>query len=125
MGESAVHEFSAIESILNTALQQAQAARARRVTGLHLVVGPLADVEAESVQFYWDEISRGTLAEGARLHYRRSTVEFVCVECGSRFAPQPEQALCPICGGQRARLLTGGEFYLEAIDVEESERGQP
>jgi hydrogenase nickel incorporation protein HypA/HybF len=113
-----MHELIATQGILEKALQHAQAAGARRITDLYLVVGELSDMVDEPIQFYWDSISAGTPAEGARLHFRRVPAELLCTNCNRQYAPVGEETVCPACGDANYRLVAGGEFYLEAIDVE-------
>jgi hypothetical protein len=65
-----MHELFATQAILDKALARAAEEAAARITDLHLVVGDLSSYVDDSVQFYWDEISKGTIAESARLHFR-------------------------------------------------------
>ena len=85
-----MHELSVTESILEIALRHGDAAGAATITDLFLVIGELATIVDESVQFYWDIVSQNTPAAG------------LC---------------CPVCGGIDIELLAGEEFYLEAIEV--------
>src|SRR4030067_1108327 len=64
-----VHELAVTESLLHLAVLHAQQASATRVTALQLVIGQLSSIVDDSVQFYWDMISAGTLCEGARLQF--------------------------------------------------------
>ena len=64
-----MHELSITESILDITLRHARQAGAGRVTNLYLVIGQLASIVDDSVQFYWDIVAKGTLAEGAHLHF--------------------------------------------------------
>jgi hydrogenase nickel incorporation protein HypA/HybF len=116
-----MHELAVTENILEIALRHAREAGAERVTGVYLVIGRLSSIVDDSVQFYWDIVSKGTLAEGARLHFRRIAIEVRCRSCGRRYAPEGEDMACPACGGARLEMLAGEEFYLEAIDVEAAE----
>jgi hydrogenase nickel incorporation protein HypA/HybF len=114
-----MHELAATQSILDTALSHAQAAGGGRIVALHLVLGQASEMTTDPVQFYWDEISKGTPAEGARLNFRRVPVELLCLNCQHRYAPMGDDgAACPACGGERIKTVAGEEFYLEAIDVE-------
>jgi hydrogenase nickel incorporation protein HypA/HybF len=113
-----MHELSVTESLLEIALRHAQQAGATRVTGLHLVIGQLSSIVDDSVQFYWDFVSKDTIAEGARLHFRRIPAELACQACGERYAPDGENLACPKCGGTRVRVAAGDEFRLDSIDVE-------
>jgi hydrogenase nickel incorporation protein HypA/HybF len=113
-----MHELAVTENLLKTALRHGEAAAARRVTDLHLVIGELATIVGDSVQFYWDIISKGTLCEGATLHFDRVPAELRCLDCGARYKLDGDLAECPTCAGARVRVVAGDEFRLEAIEVE-------
>ena len=104
------------ESILEITLRHAEKASAERVTYLYLVIGDLSSVIDDSVQFYWDFISEGTIAQGAKLHFRRICTEFLCQCCEMRFE-MAENFICPACQSSQIQIVAGQEFYLEAIDI--------
>ncbi len=113
-----MHELPVAESILEIATRHAARAGAGRITGLNLVIGQLSSIIDDSIQFYWDIISKGTIAEGAELHFRRVPTEMLCLDCGRRYYPSPDELACPDCGSIRVKVISGEEFYLEAIEVE-------
>jgi len=114
-----MHELSITESILEIALRHAEQAGAAQVTDIHLVIGQLATIVDDSVQFYWDMISQKTPAEHARLHFRRIPAELECQTCGQRYGLADTDLACPNCTSLSFHILTGEEFYMEAIDVED------
>jgi hydrogenase nickel incorporation protein HypA/HybF len=111
-----MHELMVTESLLEIALRHALEAEAGRITDLYLVIGELSSVIDDSVQFYWDIVSEGTLAEGALLHFRRIPAEMACQECAATYDPKTDLT-CPACGSSKVRIVSGQEFYLEAIEV--------
>jgi hydrogenase nickel incorporation protein HypA/HybF len=111
-----MHELAVTTSVLTLSLEHAQNAH---ITDIHLVIGQLSSMVDDSVQFYWDIISQGTAAEGARLHFQRIAAELECSACGRRYGLTGDDFLCPECGSAQVRVTAGEEFYLEAIDVEE------
>jgi hydrogenase nickel incorporation protein HypA/HybF len=113
-----MHELSVTENILEIALRHAQEADARQIVNIYLVIGQLASIVDDSVQFYWDLIAKDTIAEQACLHFRRIPVEFECLSCGHRFHPADGDLLCEQCGSAQMIILTGEEFFIEAIDIE-------
>ena len=116
-----MHELAVTESILEITLRHAEQARAHRVTDIHLVLGELASIVDDSVQFYWDIISRETLAEGATIHFRRIEALMECQDCNARYKPGDGQLRCPDCEGGQVRVIAGEEFRLEAIEVDSNE----
>jgi hydrogenase nickel incorporation protein HypA/HybF len=113
-----MHELAVTESILDIALHHAKQASAARVTDLYLVLGQLSSMVDDSVQFYWDTISHGTLCEGARLHFERVPASLLCLDCGVTYTLDRELTGCPSCNGERVKVVAGDEFRLDSIDVE-------
>ena len=113
-----MHELYATQAILEKALQKAGEAKAKRITTVHLVVGEISTYTEDSVQFYWDDLSKGTLAEGAILQFRLVKTEAQCMSCFTKYNPKDGEIICPSCGGVGAKIIAGEEFYMEALDVE-------
>lgn len=113
-----MHELAVTESILEIALRHAKQVEATRVTDLYLVIGQLSSIMDDSVQFYWDFIAKDTLAEGARLHFKRIPAEFTCSDCGTRYVLGDENLVCPACGSVHVKVTAGEEFQVESMDVE-------
>jgi hydrogenase nickel incorporation protein HypA/HybF len=113
-----MHELPVTQSLLEIALRHAKQADAKRVTDLHIVMGELATMVDDSIQFYWDLIAEGTIAQGATLHFRRVPAELQCMACFTKYNPKEMELVCPNCGSVGVKIIAGEEFSLEAIDVE-------
>ncbi|SRR5512136_1289153 len=113
-----MHELPITEGLLNLALKHANQAGAKRITQLNLVIGQLASVVDDSIQFYWDIISKNTIAEGAKLEFRRVPAVLHCWNCEAEFSPNGRDYLCPQCGSPRVKVVAGDDFLLESIDVD-------
>lgn len=113
-----MHELSITESILEIALRHANQARATKINDLYLVIGQLSSVIDESVEFYWDLIAKDTIAEGAKLHFRRLPTELQCLACNHSFQPENGVFSCPKCHSTQIKILSGDEFYMESIEID-------
>src|SRR5919108_5683971 len=111
-----MHELSVTESLLKIAVEHAEKANAKHVTDLHIVIGDLASMVDESIQFYWDIIAKDTIAEQATLHFQRVPAELQCNTCSEKYHPTEKELICPKCGGVGAKIIAGEEFALESID---------
>ncbi len=113
-----MHELSITESLLEIALRHARNADASKITDLYLVIGQLSSVVDDSVQFYWDIIAKDTPAEGSKLHFQRVPTEILCLDCDHQYFPNGNQMACPHCDSISIKIISGEEFFLEAINVE-------
>ncbi|MDH7485850.1 MAG: hydrogenase maturation nickel metallochaperone HypA [Anaerolineae bacterium] len=113
-----MHELAVTQSMLNLALEYAERASAQRITRINLVVGEIAGIVDESVQFYFDFISQGTPAEGALLSFRKLPARFRCTACGQEFPLRDGDWTCPACQRLGGEVISGREFYMESIEVE-------
>jgi hydrogenase nickel incorporation protein HypA/HybF len=116
-----MHELPVTESILEIALRYAGQAEAHRITDIYIVIGQLASIVDDSVQFYWDIISADTIAAGARLHFERTPAEMLCLNCQATYHPDEGELACPACGSRQVQVISGEEFRMEAIEVETRE----
>jgi hydrogenase nickel incorporation protein HypA/HybF len=115
-----MHELTITESLLEIALRHANEAGATKITDLYMVIGQLSSVVDDSVQFYWDIIAKDTLAEGAKLHFKRIPTEIICLDCNHKYKPMEGRMACPRCDSISIKIISGEEFFLEAINVENS-----
>ncbi len=113
-----MHELAVTESILEISLRHAEEANAKRITNLYLVIGQLASIVDDSVQFYWDIVAKETIAAGSVLHFRRLPATLACLDCSHQFQPSGDGFACPNCDSDHVKVISGDEFFMEAIDVE-------
>jgi hydrogenase nickel incorporation protein HypA/HybF len=112
-----MHELPFAQSILEISLNHAQKSNAERVLDLYLVIGQLSSVVDDSIQFYWDIISQGTICEGARLHFERIPGTLECMDCHHVYVIE-ELLPCPNCGSIRVQIIDGKEFRLDSIEIQ-------
>ena len=113
-----MHELAITEQILNLALRHAKEANACQVTDLHLQIGSLSTIIDDSVQFYWDIISKDSLCQGAKLHFHHTAAQFHCHDCGQDYTLADELTACPHCQSIQVQITAGQEFQLTSIDVQ-------
>ena len=113
-----MHELAVTQNLLEIALRHADQAGARRIVRLNLVIGELASIIDDSVQFYWDIVSKDTIAEGANLHFDRVPGSLRCQNCGHTFPLDGRKYACPACDGKNVAIVAGDDFRLESIEVD-------
>lgn len=117
-----MHELAITESILSIANQAAEENHGSKVTDIYLVIGQLSSVVDDSVQFYWDAISQGTLSEGAKLHFERRPAILHCKSCDHTYPLGEILQRCPNCQGADIYIESGEELLVEHIDILREEK---
>ena len=112
-----MHEFNITQSMLSLALEKAGEAKASKITRINLIVGELSGVVAECVQFYFDFISKDTIAAGADLSFNKTPTKLRCRNCESVFPPRNRDWSCPDCHEAGIEIISGRECYMESIEV--------
>jgi len=113
-----MHELGVTENIVNIAVAKAGEAQASKVLKINLVIGELSGFVPDCIQFYFDTLSKDTVAQGAALHFETVTTELRCRNCSAVFRPQDTLWSCPTCGSQSVEISKGRELYIESLEVE-------
>jgi len=116
-----MHEMPITESILNIVLKHAVMNKASKVMAIHLQIGKLSDLEDEWMQRYFDYLSKGSIAEGAKLKIERTPIVVRCDGCAASYEAQVAQIgnlSCPSCGEKKGTLVSGREYYIKSMEVQ-------
>jgi len=113
-----MHELSIMQAAMDLALRRAEEAKASRVHLIRLRVGQLSGVVPDALQFAFEALSHGTLAEGAQLAIENVPARFWCAACEREFPADDMVAECPDCHGLSADLRGGRELELALMEIE-------
>lgn len=113
-----MHELSIMDNALNLALDQAQKAGATRVYLVRLRIGALSGVVPDALQFAFEALTPGTLAEGAVLDIENIPARFWCSTCAREFQSDDFFAECPGCHEPSGDLRAGREMELASMEIE-------
>lgn len=113
-----MHELAIMDSALTMALDQAQKAGALRVHAIRLRIGTLSGVVPEALQFAFEALATGTLAEGASLDIESVPARFWCATCTREFQSDDFFAECPACHRPSGELRAGREMELASMEID-------
>jgi hydrogenase nickel incorporation protein HypA/HybF len=119
-----MHELAVTESILKIVLESAQKNKATAVTDITLTIGSLSSIVDDSVQFYWNYVSQGTICENAKLHFNRVRATLKCLDCDTTYSLIDDLTPCPSCGSINVIILSGEEFQVDHIEIIKEETNQ-
>ena len=113
-----MHELSIMQSALSLALGQARQAGAARVHTIRLRIGALSGVVPDALEFAFEALAPGTLAEGAALAIEHVPARFWCTTCSREFQSEDMFAECPECHSLSGELRAGREMELASLEID-------
>jgi hydrogenase nickel incorporation protein HypA/HybF len=113
-----MHEFGVTENIVKIALDKASEVQSSKITKISLVVGELSGFMPDCIQFYFDFLSKDTIAEKATLHFELPPAQLRCRNCSTVFHPKDSEWDCPECHSRGVEIEGGRELYIESMEVE-------
>lgn len=118
-----MHELPITQSICDIALRQAERIGSVKICSITLQMGDYCDYVPEILQSYFDLLSEGTAAAGARLIIHRIPATVYCPHCGGVHVVSHYRLRCPQCGAEDTVLRTGREFYVDSMEIEDLGKG--
>jgi hydrogenase nickel incorporation protein HypA/HybF len=112
-----MHEYGITESLLHIVEDQAKEAGVTQVSVIRIVVGALTGFVPDSIRFYFETMSKDTVAEGANLEFEELPVRLRCRACGDVFVPESRHWACPKCNSEEVDIEGGRELYIKEMEV--------
>ena len=113
-----MHEMSLAEGIVQLVEEAARNEGSSRVRAVWLEIGRLASVETEALRFCFDVVTRGGVAEGARLEIVDLPGQAWCMQCAQQVEITEQYAACPRCGSYQLQVTGGNEMRVRELEVE-------
>ena len=93
-----MHELSIAEGIIEIVERTANANHVRHVKTVRVSIGELAGVDIPSLEFAWQSVRKGGVAQNAELEIERPNGEAWCLQCQKTFRIHRYGDPCPTAG---------------------------
>ena len=113
-----MHEVSLIESVVGIVVDERRRQAFSRVRTIRLQLGALGHAEPEALQFCFEAVTRGTIADGAQLMIDIIPGEGMCSACRQPVGMMERFVICPHCGSPTVVITAGGELRVAELEVE-------
>lgn len=107
-----MHELALAQEMLVILSEEAARHRLKKVTGVTVEVGVLANVIPESLSFAFEALTEETDFEGAALILHEIPVKALCQDCGANYTTLQTPFFCPQCKSSKATILAGRELHI-------------
>lgn len=112
-----MHEMSLCEGIRQVIEDQAVAHSFSRIKTVRVEIGRFAGVEKPALEFAFDVVMRGSVAEGARLEMIDLPGRAMCYDCMKEVEIAQRLDPCPDCGGGKLMPVSGDEMKIKDLEV--------
>lgn len=113
-----MHEMSLCESVVRILAKEAREQHFRQVRVVHLRIGAFSCASPEAMDFCFRVVTKGTLAENARLEMERTPGYAWCMSCGQTVVIRERHDCCPQCRSYELQVTGGDELQVTELEVE-------
>lgn len=113
-----MHEVSIMTEAVRMAVETARAQGASRICQMRLRVGAMSGAVPDALQFAFEAVTEGTMAQGATLAIEAVPATWWCAPCATTFDVNDTLPECPRCGAWSRELRGGRELNITSIEIE-------
>ena len=113
-----MHEAAIAQGVVDLAIRTALQNGGGRINRIKLRLGEFRGVVREALEFSFEVMKRGTLAEQAELEVETIKLRVTCAQCGEcECSPRDYNFFCPGCD-EPLQIIAGREMQMEYVDME-------
>lgn len=112
-----MHEMSLCESLVQVIEEQASVNHYSKVKTVFLEIGAFSGIEPDSMQFSFEIVCQGTIADGAKLHITELPGKAWCFDCNKEITIAERLDPCPECHGFSLHASGGDEMQIKELEV--------
>ncbi len=114
-----MHEMSIAENLLNILTEILREHPEYRIQKVFVEVGELVAVVPESLRFCYQALTEDTPLQDSELVIKVIPIRIRCQECRQEHTVENFLFRCPSCGSSSLKELSGREFAIKSLEVEE------
>ena len=113
-----MHELSIVASLFEIMEKKAQEKGSNKIISVKLQVGKLSGVVPELLMTAFDMYKKDTIAKDAKLEILEVPFKIQCKTCKKTIVKDDFLFICPDCGSQDLKTLSGTELIMEKMELE-------
>jgi hydrogenase nickel incorporation protein HypA/HybF len=113
-----MHEMSLCEGILQIIESEAEKQNFSKVKRVILEVGALSGVEISALEFAFDVVMKGSVAEQATLEIIEQEATAWCMKCAETVTIKQRYDACPQCDSYQLQVSSGDEMRIKELEVD-------
>ena len=113
-----MHELSVTQGILKICIDESKKNKFEKINEIRINVGELTGLVPSCIDYYFEIISKDTVAQGAKLIINKLPIIIKCRDCSFEGQISKDDYKCPKCSSYKIEIINGREFYVDSLEVE-------
>lgn len=113
-----MHEYSIVQSLINSCEEHVEANDANKVTKLVVKIGVMSGVEPDLLQTAFDTFKEATVCHTAQFIINIQKIKILCNDCKAECELEKNEFLCPSCESSNIKILDGEDMFLMQLELE-------
>jgi hydrogenase nickel incorporation protein HypA/HybF len=113
-----MHEYSIVQSLLDSCEENARANDATKVTKVVVKIGVMSGVEPDLLQVAFDTFKDNTMCQDAEFLINIQKVKVRCSSCKEETELEKNEYLCPKCQSSDIEIIDGEDMFLMSLELE-------
>lgn len=113
-----MHEYSIVQSLLDSCEQNAKVNNATKVTKVVVKIGVMSGVEPDLLKTAFDTFKEETICAQAEFIINIQAIVIECNSCKTESILEKNEYNCPKCQSVDLKILDGEEMYLMQLELE-------
>lgn len=113
-----MHEYSIVQSLLESCENHAKQNDASKVTKVVVKIGVLSGVEPDLLKSAFDTFKEETICADCEFIINSQPVIIKCNECNETTTLDEMEFKCPKCGSLKVSTIDGEDMFLMSLELE-------
>ncbi len=113
-----MHEYSIVQSLLESCEEHARQNEASNVTKVVVKIGVLSGVEPELLKTAFDTFKEKTVCAKAEFVVNIQKIQIDCNDCKTISIIEKNDFCCPKCESINIKVTDGEDMYLMSLELE-------
>ena len=113
-----MHEYSIVQSLIESCETHAKENNASRVTKVLVKIGVMSGVEPHLLKEAFEVFKEKSICDGCEFVMNVQKVKIECAKCQSINELEKNEYLCPVCESVDVKVIDGEEMFLMQLEME-------
>lgn len=115
-----MHEAKFTEQIVDQVVNELKGYIKSKPKRIKVRVGEMFHLDKDSVQFYYDLLTKETQLDGVQLDLEEEPVKVMCLDCRKESGVEDHHLLmCSLCGSRHVEIIAGNQVVTEFIELDD------